>query len=140
MEDAPAAAMVQASPTAPALTGREAQLDRIRELEDRMLAQSLELMDDVINFADIDPATDVAPPQSWIDELGADRAWKRFRHMQAAWMNSKQAPVAVGITASFAAKVIKARSVEKQAPRPIGIVLMLREEPEKLEIIDVESD
>lgn len=141
MEDVPAAAIERspAPPPPPALTGREAQLERIRELEDQMLHEALEVVGDTVNFADVGP-DDVDVPPEWIDKYGFEQATKRFRRMKAAWMSSKHAPVALGIAASFATKIVKARAVEKQAPRAIGIVVMVNEPAEKLEIIDVESD
>lgn len=99
------------------------QIDRIKALEDEMLEEAMAVTKDVIDFGAIGPE-DEAPPDEWVRELGAEKAMRRFRHMKAAWCGSKTAPVALGITASFVTKVIKARSVERAAPRALAIVMM----------------
>lgn len=99
------------------------QLERIKAIEDQLLEETLAVTRDVVNFGDISPDDD-APPEEWVREVGVERAMKRFRHMRAAWCGSKTAPVALGIAASVATKIIKARSVERAAPRALAIVLM----------------
>lgn len=117
--------------TAPLTTGdaelvpddEPSQLERIRSLEDELLIESGSVVRDVINFADIGPE-DTEPPEKWTREMGVEAAMKRFRHMKAAWCGSKIAPVALGINASVYTKIIKARNVERAAPRALAIVLM----------------
>jgi hypothetical protein len=90
--------------------------ERILELENRMLADSLEIVADVHRFREISP-DDTAPPQAWIDELGEELAWRRFRVASAAWLPVKEAPVAIKTATQMAVGILKVKAMDRSGGR-----------------------
>lgn len=88
----------------------------IKEEEDALLKDSLEVLHGALNFAEL-PFDAVEPPQEWIDLLGEEDAHKKFRLIKAGQMSAKDAPVGVKVATSLATGIIKARATEKAAPR-----------------------
>jgi hypothetical protein len=120
---------------------RPGQMERLRELEDELLEDSIEMTRNVVRFADLPEGTETVP-EEWIETMGLEAAQRKFRHASAAWRSTKTAPAALGIGASVFTKIIKARSIEKAAPRTLAIVLMPSLEAPRpvFEVRDVDDD
>lgn len=81
----------------------------LQSIEDKLLMESIGILQDVQCFSDIDPGTEVPPPE-WVEELGPVRARKRLRLAQAGWMSSKEAPIGIKVSQDIATNIMKAKS------------------------------
>lgn len=98
----------------------ELRIEKIRRIEDELLSENMAIMRDVAKFREIEPGA-TAPPEIWLDEFGAEEAWRRFRVAQAGWMSAKEAPVAIAVAKSVTLGIIKARSAEKAGNRTLNV-------------------
>jgi hypothetical protein len=113
----------------------------IQDVEEELHAESATILLDALHFAD--PCLEGTPdgeggmlpaqvPDKWIQELGTERAQRRFRTAQLALLPSKEAPVGlkmakdalVGMAKVAAAKSAPARAINMvvvnlQAPLPV---------------------
>ncbi len=113
------AELVEEAP-APKLTraGRRhlAAHDRIRHVEDELLEKAQNVIEDVLDFAEIDPASEDGNEeliQRWSKELGSRAAaLKRYRIALAGWASSAQAPAGIKIAQETYIGITKARAKE----------------------------
>lgn len=103
---------------------QQAKLDRIREFEDAMLMRASSIVEDAMSFADIDkdhPSDNV--PDEWLAQCGGDRkrAVAKMRVAKAAWEGTRDMPGGIKIAAQVMTSIIKARSMEKSAPKQLNV-------------------
>lgn len=110
------------------LSGTELVLSKIKNLEDSLLIDSLEVVTSVCKFAEFDPKVEydpknleAGPPQEWLDELGEKEAGRKYRMVMAGWENSKAAPVAISVATKVSVGIIRARASSKMAPRTLNL-------------------
>jgi hypothetical protein len=112
---------------------KQTQLERI---DDNMLYGSLNILDGVLDFADLNPE-DEEPPASWVERYGEEDAWKRFRLARVGWLPSKNLPSGVKIASTLVTEVLKAKMMAQamnrdQRDRPL--------KKPKVQVEDVETD
>lgn len=112
-----------AGPVLTERTSAELQQDRLREIEDSLLTQSLSVIDDTLAFRDIAPE-DTDPPPEWILQYGKKEAMKRFRLAKAGWATKKDAPSGAAAAERVAVGIIKARATEKAGPKSLNIAVV----------------
>lgn len=90
--------------------------ERIRYVEDELLARSQSIIEDVLDFAEIDPADDGKNEllkQRWAREMGSvEAAERRFRIALAAWASNSAVPAGIKIAHEMYLGITKARSKE----------------------------
>lgn len=64
------------------------------QLEERVFKESLETIEDLLAFGDVDPETG-AMPKGWVEKYGQVRAERKLRIARAAWLPAKTAPIAL---------------------------------------------
>lgn len=131
----PSAALAAAS--SPANFAKLEQ-DKLQRLEDRILEKSLLTVYDSLHWEDIDAGA-VDPPQAWIDEVGLEAAKKRLRVAQAAWMNAKEAPVALNMARAISMGITKVRAARQVGTPTLNINFVSFQQP-VLDVIDVEGE
>ncbi len=102
------------------LTTADGRREKLRELEDELLTQSLGVVGAAMDFAEIDPKKPKEMPEVWKD-LPPEEAIKKLRIAQYALLPKKEAPTALDIATKLGVSIIKARAVEKAGPRDIAI-------------------
>lgn len=125
-DDSGAAELVQVTQEAVArreLSAEEQRIERLRNIEDQLLEENLQIVGDAAKFRKIDPGQDQLPVE-WLLELGAEGARERMRVAQAAWLPVKDAPIALKMAQSVALGIIKARATEKAAPRTLNVAFV----------------
>jgi hypothetical protein len=119
-------------------SGKERR-ERIQNMEDGLLEKSLQTVAHALSFADIDPGA-TAAPEDWGHLTEAEKG-KRLRVANAAWLGKKDAPVGLELSRSVAIGIIRARSVEKAAPRTLNVVQIQMSAPlPQFETVEVEED
>lgn len=94
----------------------------LREVENRVLKKSLEIVDDFLHFGDIEMgSTEV--PEEWQDELGPEAAARRHRLATWAQLGAKEAPVGLKYTKEILVGIVKARATEKAEPKRLNIAI-----------------
>lgn len=104
-------AIVEPKP-APLATAGKAAIDRIREVEDRLLSKSLQQIERALDWDSLN-GDEREPPPGWTPE--------QFRVARAAMMSAKDAPVGLKMAQNIAIGIVKARATEKAAPRNLNI-------------------
>lgn len=97
--------------------------DKLQEIQDSLLERSLGVVQDAMTFAEVKEDSE-APPPEWIDELGYERAWSRWRMAKAAWRNGRDAPVGLKVAAQVATGILKAKAQEKSGPKTLNVALV----------------
>lgn len=120
------------------LSDEELRIEKLRRIEDELLAENLGIVRDAARFRELDPAKPEIPAD-WRDELGEKAAIERYRMATAAWLPAKDAPVGLKMAQSVALGIIKARSVEKAAPRTLNIAFVQLPAPQ-VDFEEVEID
>lgn len=92
-------------------SGKQEKALALRELEDGLLAESLDIVRNTMRFAEIDPSKGEPPPE-WLEKFGDKRAMEVWRTARAAWAAKGEAPVALDIASRTALGIIKARATE----------------------------
>lgn len=111
------AELVEEAP-APKLTRSErralAAHERIRHVEDELLEKSQSVVEDVLDFAEIDPSGDNEELiQQWAREMGSRQAAeRRYRIALAGWASNAQAPAGIKIAQETYLGITKARAKE----------------------------
>jgi len=130
-------------------TLRQNKLERLRDVEDDILAKSLEVVRATLKFGELDPATmnseeaGYAMPDSWMEEFGGDvdKANEALRIAKAAWLPNKDAPIGIILAQKTLVGIVKARATEKAAPRSLSIAYIVNNAespPPEYEEIEVE--
>lgn len=104
----------------PARTDKNAQLEKLQAMEDRILEKSASQVLDGLHYADIDPDTDT-PPAAWVEELGMERAMDRLRAAKYNLLPSSEAPVGAKHAIMVHAAITKARAQEKNPQTMLNI-------------------
>ncbi len=107
-----------------------ARQEKLKELENELFHENMAIMRDVACFRDIEPDCE-HPPDNWVMELGMAGAQKRLRVAKAAWMSSKDAPVALNVSKSILMGIIKARATEKAGPRSLNVAMVHMAAPQQ---------
>lgn len=106
---------------------REAE-ENLRDIENQILADSLVVVRDAIDFHSIE-ADEKAVPAEWVEELGEERAKRKFRVAKGAWMSTKDAPNGILVAMKMASAIVSARSAEKAAPKALSITWIQQAAP-----------
>lgn len=92
--------------------GDAAAEERLAELEDKIYAANLRIVDDMTYWADVDLQAE-APKEEWVRELGVEGARRRHRVACAANMSLKDAPIGISAAKSIVSSLAKARAVRE---------------------------
>lgn len=111
------------------LTVRERQLDYLRETEDQVYLEALEVVQGSMGMLEINPEDAKAIPECWkamvlSGEMTQHEALKRTRAASYALMPGKDAPVGLKIAQDITTGIAKARAVEKGGPRSLNILMV----------------
>ncbi len=90
-------------------------IDRIREVEDRLILKAATQVENALAWDEIDLGAEM--PAEWVEQYGVEGAKRRFRAAQAAQMSNKEAPAGLKLSASYLVGAMKARATEKAAPK-----------------------
>jgi hypothetical protein len=111
-----------------ALTREELINEQLRELENELLAQSLEQIRDAQAWPEVavelDPKDENEIPKDWVEKHGKKKAKEKFRVARASMMSQKDAPVGLKQNIQLATGIIKARAHEKTGPKILNINLV----------------
>lgn len=120
------AKLVQAQPQVVS-AAQDAQA-RLQALEDALLAKHLGVLMDVakareVTLDDMRWSTehDGAPPPSWVAELGEQEATRAFRVASSAWLNTREAPAFLALSAKVAIGISRARAAREADRKEINI-------------------
>jgi hypothetical protein len=100
----------------PALVARE----EIARLEDKILQEASTAVLDGLMYAKL-PVDAEAPLPEWIEELGKEKAWDRFRAARFNQMNNKEAPVGTKHAVLVHTGITRARAAEKGRPVSLNV-------------------
>lgn len=98
----------------------EGKLDQLTGIREELFVEHARILRDVARFRDIDPK-DELPPQEWMLQMGSEEAWKMFRIARASWINAKDAPVGLKISAQIVTGAMKAMAAENKNMRALNI-------------------
>ncbi len=84
--------------------------DRLAAQEDRVFERSLQIVDDMTYWADVDLDAE-EPPEEWVRELGIAGARRRLRVARASCMSLKDAPIGISAAKGIVSSLAKARAV-----------------------------
>jgi hypothetical protein len=101
----------------------ESMANEIRAIEETLFLEHVKIVRDTACFRDVSPA-DKEPPPEWVESLGKEEAWRKFRVAQSAWLPVKEAPVALAVASRIVTTAIKARATEKQGPRSLNMTVV----------------
>lgn len=116
--------------------------NRLKNMEDAILAKSMRILESSLDFPDIDEDT-VDVPQEWIDEAGGDEkiAKARFRVAKGSWKSTADQPAGIKTAAQIMTGIIRARSTERQGPRVLNVQVVNLSGPLPVfDTIDVEPN
>ena len=137
-------ASLVASPPAGALACEPAtalatsdQMDRLKDLQDRILLKSLEVVEASVSFHEIAPNLE-KPPQEWVDELGEVKAAEKLRVAKASWMNAKEAPVGLAMCRATALGIMKVNEASKHLSPHLNVQVAIFNAP-SYETVEVDS-
>lgn len=136
----PVPALAAISPEPPAVEKWEelTTLQRIEAVQNRLMERSVGVLEDALSFSDIDPE-DESPPKEWIEKLGHDRAWQKFRVAKGAWLNGKAAPAGIGVAKSVFVSVAKIAASAAQPTAPLASPVQVIVNMPRFEEIDVDE-
>ena len=106
------------------LSTEERMAERLHDVESEIFLASMTTVRDGLRFRDIDPSA-VSPPRAWIDEIGEEEAWRRFRMAIAAWQPGKNAPAGLSMAKDIMVGIAKARASEKSSDRPLNVAVQV---------------
>jgi hypothetical protein len=118
---------------------KEKRQERLREIEDELLGESLAVLNSSLKFADFDLKEQKEPPAEWVEEHGREEATKMFRIAQLANMSQKEAPIAFIIAKNLAVGIVKARATERAAPRSLALVYLNSAPPPSFPVRSMEE-
>lgn len=101
-------------PLAVSSTTSIAKPNTMRSIEDELHQEAGEVLQDVLQFADIDPENPVKP-KGWSD--------KKFLRAKTGWSPAKDAPIAVKVAKDVLVGMSKARAAEKSGPKTMNMVV-----------------
>lgn len=121
---APPAGALAASAQLAAVQPGASQEDRLLKLQDEIFEANLSITHDATRFREIGPA-DEQPPQAWVDELGEQAAWHRFRVARSAWMGAKDAPIALSMAKSIVSAMSKSAALRQSGGRVLNVEMAI---------------
>ena len=119
------------------LAGRKAK--DLEDIENDLFNKSSEVLEGALLFADLAPGA-TEPPEEWFARYGVDKATRLFRTAQYATMSAKEAPVGIKVAESIARGVMKARSMEKTAPKTLAVAFLNQTVHHHYDTKDVDDD
>jgi hypothetical protein len=134
------AQVVKRRPARRELTPSEQQKARLKNLENKLLQDSMEVVTGVCEFAEIEPNQEGGCPQAWIDELGEATAMKKWRLTNAGWLNSKDAPVGITVATKISIGILRAHAASKAPPVNLNIAkIEMTVAQTEYDVIDLEE-
>ena len=103
-----------------AIVPREQASLAVEVLTAQLFQENLQILLDAARFADI-PRGSREVPQSWIDQMGEERATAAFRVALYAQMSAKEAPVALKMATTVVLGVMKALEASTARKRPLSV-------------------
>lgn len=94
--------------------------EMLASIRDEIQVESGQIVRDGLCFAKLDPK-DEGPSMEWIEEMGPDRAWERFRTARYNLMSAQEAPVGTKLAMQVYSGIIRAQSTEKGAPVRLNV-------------------
>lgn len=113
MSNAPPPAVIPGRETG--LKAKDRAAKRIAGLEDRLLEQSMDVVANAMEFADVSYGQE-KPPEAWVRQLGEEGAKRKLRYVLAGQMSSKDAPIGVRVAQAVAVGILKSRAQRTQQP------------------------
>lgn len=100
----------------------------LKSLEADLFLESMQIVADSFKFREIAPGQN-EPPESWVAELGYQKAMERLRSAQAGWMSKKDSPVAVQVAQAVVIGISRSRASEKAGPRTLNVQVVQMSAP-----------
>jgi hypothetical protein len=131
---------VQGSARSALERAHEERQDRLRDLEDELLSESLSVVAGAISFAEIN-GDEESPSGDFLEKFrDHPDPEKLFRIMKAANKSAKEAPIGLAIAQRTAMGIIKARATEKAAPRPLAVSVQVVTAMPEFKVLDVKGE
>lgn len=111
----------------------------LQSVEDKLFDRSAEILEGALRFTEVNPE-ETEPPAEWIHEYGYAKAKRVLQSARTAWMSAKNAPVGIKVAESIARGVMKARSLEKAAPKSLAVAFLNNTVHHHYETKEVDSD
>ena len=110
---------------------KASEMEAIKEMEDSIYMDSLEVVEGVQSFWKVDAkdACNEDPPDSWVDEYGAERAIKMWRLAKAGNLTKQEAPMGIHAALAHAQSVMRSRSSEQAGGKTLNIGTMVNMPP-----------
>lgn len=105
------------------LTQKPGERPDMSAIEDALYKSSLEVMGDMMRFREVTP-DQLDPPEHWVAEMGEQRAREALRVAQASWMNQKDVPAGIALTAKVMVGMANVRSKipDRSSPVTVNVV------------------
>lgn len=97
------------------LKAKDRAAKRIAGLEDRLLEQSMRVVTEAMQFADV-AFGEKTPPEEWVETMGSELAERKLRYVLSGQMSGKDAPVGVKVAQAVAIGILKTRASRTQSP------------------------
>jgi len=94
--------------------------EQLASIRDEIQIESGNIVRDGLCFAKIQADAE-GPSREWIEELGPDRAWERFRLAKYNLMSASEAPVGTKLALQVYTGIIRAQATEKGAPVRLNV-------------------
>jgi hypothetical protein len=123
---------------------KQTSLDTLKAVEDKLLADSLDILQDCLGFADMGFETDGTEiiPEEWNDLPEAEKQ-KKIRLAKAVWMPSSDVPHGVKMAQEVMIGILKTRAAKETGTRILNIENASFPAPspliKELDIIDVDE-
>ena len=111
--------LVKAQKKALAKTQETLAIDKLKSIEDEMLAAAYQTIEPVLKFSKINPGSDLVP-QEWVG-LPIDEQQRLMRLANAAWMSNKDAPIGIKLAFQTVASILDARSKRESGAKVLNI-------------------
>ncbi|MEE9393404.1 MAG: hypothetical protein V3W41_12955 [Planctomycetota bacterium] len=112
----------------------------LQELEDTLFKRAFEVTTGAMAYADM-PWDWQEPSQEWIDDLGKEAAWRKFRLIKAGQLPTSHAPAGLKVATAITMAHMNTRAVQRGPQLAVNVVV-LTEQPEKKypeQIVDVDE-
>jgi len=106
------------------ISRKERVEERLAELEASIYEDSLQTVDDILKFADVEPEQlkeGERPPEVWVEKLGLEGAKRRLRVAKYALLPKKDAPVGISVACNLVAAISNARAKTQQGPKTLNV-------------------
>lgn len=114
--------------------------DRLRDLEDELLGESMAVVAGAVSFAEIDGNAEL-PSAEFLEKFrNHPDPQKLFRIMKAANKPTKDAPIGLAIAQRTSMGIIKARATAKAAPQPLALSVQVVTTMPEFKVLDVKGE